>query len=89
MKTTLYLEVMYSTYQLQQSQKLCAHTIYFWHHGFPDNLTDVWNCFSQSYLLHIHSLLKTFYVSLKSYPRATFHLLVAKVYIVTGAHYGT
>ena len=41
------------------------------------------------YLLHIHSLSKTFYVSLKSYPRATFHVLVAKVYVVTGAHYGT
>ena len=41
MKTTLYLEVMYSTYQFQQSQKLCAHMVYSWHHGFPDNLTDV------------------------------------------------
>ena len=26
------------------------------------------------YLLHIYSLSKTFYVSLKSYPRATFHV---------------
>ena len=41
------------------------------------------------YLLHIYSLSKTFYVSLKSYPRAIFHVLVAKVYVVTGAHYGT
>ena len=41
------------------------------------------------YLLHIHSLSKTFFVSLKGYPRATFHVLVAKVYIVTGAHYVT
>ena len=41
------------------------------------------------YLLHIHSLSKTFHVSLKNYPRATFHVLVAKVYVVTGAHYGT
>ena len=41
------------------------------------------------YLLHIHSLSKTFYVSLKSYPWATFHVLVAKVYVVTGAHYVT
>ena len=41
------------------------------------------------YLLHIYSLSKTFYVSLKSYPWATFHVLVAKVYVVTGAHYGT
>ena len=41
------------------------------------------------YLLHIHSLSKTFYISLKGYPRATFHALVAKVYVVTGAHYGT
>ena len=32
---------------------------------------------------------KTFYVSLKCYPRATFHVLVAKVYVVTGAHYVT
>ena len=41
------------------------------------------------YLLHIHYLSKTFYVCLKSYPRATFHVLVPKVYVVTGAHYGT
>ena len=41
------------------------------------------------YLLHIHSFSKTFYVSLKSYPRATFHVLVAKVYVVSLAHYGT
>ena len=41
------------------------------------------------YLLHIQSLSKTFYVCVKSYPRATFHVLVAKVYVVTGAHYGT
>ena len=41
------------------------------------------------YLLHIQSLSKTFYVRVKSYPRATFHLLVAKVYVVTGAHYVT
>ena len=41
------------------------------------------------YLLHIHSLSKTFYVNLKCYPRATFHVLVAKVYVVTGAHYVT
>ena len=41
------------------------------------------------YLLNIHSLSKTFYVSLKSYPRATFHVMVAKVYVVTGAHYVT
>ena len=41
------------------------------------------------YLLHIYSLSKTFCVSLKSYPRATFHVLVAKVYVVTGAHYVT
>ena len=32
---------------------------------------------------------KTFYVSLKNYPWATFHVLVAKVYVVTGAHYVT
>ena len=32
---------------------------------------------------------KIFYVSVKSYPRATFHVLVAKVYVVTGAHYVT
>ena len=32
---------------------------------------------------------KTFYVNLKSYPRATFHVLVVKVYVVTGAHYVT
>ena len=32
---------------------------------------------------------KTFYVSLKSYPKATFRVLVAKVYVVSGAHYGT
>ena len=32
---------------------------------------------------------KTFYVPVKSYPRATFHVLVAKVYVVTGAHYVT
>ena len=41
------------------------------------------------YLPHIYSFSKTFYVSLKSYPRATFHALVAKVYVVTGAHYVT
>ena len=41
MKTTLYLEVTYFTYQLQQSQKLCVHTIYIWHHSFLDSLTDV------------------------------------------------
>ena len=41
------------------------------------------------YLLHIHSLSKTFYIRVKSYPTATFHLLVAKVYVVTGAHYVT
>ena len=41
------------------------------------------------YLLHIYSFSKTFYVSLKSYPWATFHVLVAKVYVVTGAHYVT
>ena len=41
------------------------------------------------YLLYIHSYSKTFYVSLKCYPRATFHVLVAKVYVVTGAHYIT
>ena len=41
------------------------------------------------YLLHIHSYSKTIYVSLKGYPRATFHVLVAKVYVVTGAHYVT
>ena len=34
-----------------------------------------------------HSFSKTIYVSLKGYPRATFHVLVAKVYVVTGAHY--
>ena len=38
------------------------------------------------YLLHINFLSKTFYVPVKSYPGATFHVLVAKVYIVTGAH---
>ena len=41
------------------------------------------------YLLHIHSYSKTIYVSLKGYPRATFHVLVAKVYVVTWAHYVT
>ena len=41
------------------------------------------------YLLHIHSYSKTIYVSLKGYHRATFHVLVAKVYVVTGAHYVT
>ena len=41
------------------------------------------------YLLHIKYLSKTFYISLKSYPRATFHVVVAKVYVVTGAHYVT
>ena len=45
------------------------------------------------HILHIsppHRLLsKTFYVPVKSYPRATFHVLVAKVYVVTGAHYVT
>ena len=41
------------------------------------------------YLLHIHTYSKTFYVSLKCYPRATFHVLVAKVYVVTRAHYVT
>ena len=41
------------------------------------------------YLLHIQSLSKTFCVRVKSYPRATFHVLVAKVYVVTGAHYVT
>ena len=41
------------------------------------------------YLLHIDFLSKTFYVPVKSYPRATFHVLVAKVYVVTGAHYVT
>ena len=43
--------------------------------------------------LHIsprHQLpFKNIYVPVKSYPRATFHVLVAKVYIVTGAHYVT
>ena len=34
------------------------------------------------YLLHIDFLSKTFYVPVKSYPRATFHVLVAKVYVV-------
>ena len=60
--------------------------------------TCLWGCYDPKtenfilfyiYLLHIHSLSKAFYVSLKSYPRATFHVLVAKVYVVTGAHYGT
>ena len=41
------------------------------------------------YLLHIHSLSKTFYVPAKSYPRATFHVLAAKVYVVTEVHYVT
>ena len=41
------------------------------------------------YLLLINFLSKTFYVPVKSYPRATFHVLVAKVYVVTGAHYVT
>ena len=41
------------------------------------------------YLLHIQSLSKPFYVRVKSYTRATFHVLVAKVYVVTGAHYVT
>ena len=41
------------------------------------------------YLLHIHSLSKTLYTLVWSYPSATFHVLVAKVYIVTGAHYIT
>ena len=41
------------------------------------------------YLLHIDFLSKTFYVPVKSYPRATFHVLVAKVYVVTGAYYVT
>ena len=41
------------------------------------------------YLLHIHSLSKTFYIRVKSYPSATFHVMVAKVYVVTGAHYVT
>ena len=36
-----------------------------------------------------HSLSKTFYMRVKSYPSATFHVLVAKVYVVTGAHYVT
>ena len=39
------------------------------------------------YLLHIHSFSKTFYILVWSYPSATFHVLVAKVYVVTGAHY--
>ena len=30
-----------------------------------------------------------FYVRVKSYSRAIFHVLVAKVYVVTGAHYVT
>ena len=41
------------------------------------------------YLLHIQSLSENIYVRVKSYPRATFHVLVAKVYVVTGAHYVT
>ena len=41
------------------------------------------------YLLHIKFVSKTFYIPVKSYPMATFHVLVAKVYIVTGAHYVT
>ena len=41
------------------------------------------------YLLHIDFLPKTFYVPVKSYPRATFHVLVAKVYVAIGAHYVT
>ena len=45
--------------------------------------------FTYIYPLHIHFLSKTFYVSVKSYPRATFHVLIAKVYVVTGAHYVT
>ena len=32
---------------------------------------------------------KHFYIRVKSYPSATFHVLVAKVYVVTGAHYVT
>ena len=32
---------------------------------------------------------KHFMSVVKSYPRATFHVLVAKVYVVTGAHYVT
>ena len=60
--------------------------------------TCLWGCYDPKtenftlfyiYLLHIHSYSKTFYVSLKCYPRATFHVLVAKVYVVTGAHYVT
>ena len=38
-----------------------------------------------TYILH-HSLSKTFY-TFKELP--TFHVLVAKVYVVTGAHYVT
>ena len=41
------------------------------------------------YLLHIHSFSKTFYILVQSYPSATFHVLVAKVYVVTGVHYVT
>ena len=45
------------------------------------------------HFLHIsppHPLpFKNIYVPVKSYPRATFHVLVAKVYVVTGAHYVT
>ena len=42
------------------------------------------------YLLHINFLSKNIFMSpVKSYPRATFHVLVAKVYIVTGVHYVT
>ena len=32
---------------------------------------------------------KHFTSVLKGYPRATFHVLIAKVYVVTGAHYVT
>ena len=41
------------------------------------------------YLLNIDFLSKTFYIRVKSYPSATFHVLVAKVYVVTWAHYVT
>ena len=41
------------------------------------------------YLLRIDFLPKTFYVPVKSYPSATFHVLVAKVYVMIGAHYVT
>ena len=40
-------------------------------------------------LLRIDFLSKTFYVPVKSYPSATFHVLVARVYVMIGAHYVT